>query len=134
MLRRRDLKESVMTAAGMRPGSAPGGTADLAGRRVARVGFGVMQLERAAVDKDTALAVLRQAVGGGVNHLDTAQFYGRCNGLIRDALAPYDDNLVLASKVGADLGAGGGLVPARMASPGCPSSRSARPASRACPR
>lgn len=102
-----------MTAAGTRPGSAPGGTADLAGRRVARMGFGVMQLERAAVDRDTALAVLRQAAGAGVNHLDTAQFYGRCNGLIRDALAPYDDDLVLVSKVGADRDAGGRLVPAQ---------------------
>ena len=102
-----------MTAAGTRPGSAPGGTADLAGRRVARMGFGVMQLERAAVDRDAALAVLRQAVGAGVNHLDTAQFYGRCNGLIRDALAPYDDDLVLVSKVGADRDADGRLVSAQ---------------------
>jgi pyridoxine 4-dehydrogenase len=57
--------------------------------------------------------VLRQAVGAGVNHLDTAQFYGRCNGLIRDALAPYDDDLVLVSKVGADRDADGRLVPAQ---------------------
>ncbi len=99
--------------AGMRPDSAPGGTVDLAGRRVARIGFGVMQLERAAVDRDAALAVLRQAVGAGVNHLDTAQFYGRCNGLIRDALAPYDDDLVLASKVGADRDGDGRLVAAQ---------------------
>jgi pyridoxine 4-dehydrogenase len=99
--------------AGMRPDSAPGGTAGLAGRRVARMGFGVMQLERAAVDRDAALAVLRQAVGAGVNHLDTAQFYGRCNGLIRDALAPYDDDLVLVSKVGADRDADGRLVAAQ---------------------
>ncbi len=111
-----------MTAAGMRPGSpspvpggavAPGGTAELAGRTVARIGFGVMQLERGAVDRDAALAVLRQAVGVGVNHLDTAQFYGRCNGLIRDALAPYDDDLVLVSKVGADRDAAGRLRPAQ---------------------
>ena len=99
--------------AGMRPDSALGGTADLAGRRVGRMGFGVMQLERAAVDRDAALAVLRQAVGAGVNHLDTAQFYGRCNGMIREALAPYDDDLVLASKVGADRDGDGRLVPAQ---------------------
>ena len=80
---------------------APGGTADLAGRPVARIGFGVMQLERAAVGRDAALAILRQAVGAGVNHLDTAEFYGHCNGLIRAALAPYDDDLVLVTKVGA---------------------------------
>src|SRR5580692_12708199 len=99
--------------AGMRPDSAPGGTAGLAGRRVARMGFGVMQLERAAVDRDTALAVLRQAVGAGVNHIDTAQFYGDCNALVRAALAPYPDDLVLASKVGADRDGGGQLVPAQ---------------------
>lgn len=80
---------------------APGGTAKLAGRPVARIGFGVMQLERAAAGKDAALAILRQAVGAGVNHLDTAQFYGACNELIRAALAPYDDALVLVTKVGA---------------------------------
>jgi aryl-alcohol dehydrogenase-like predicted oxidoreductase len=73
----------------------------LAGRPVARVGFGVMQLERSGADKNAALAILRQAVGAGVNHLDTAQFYGACNELIRAALAPYDDDLVLATKVGA---------------------------------
>ncbi len=100
-----------MTAAGMR--SALGGTIDLAGRPVARIGFGVMQLERAAVGRDAALAILRQAAGAGVNHLDTAQFYGACNALIRDALAPYDDDLVLVSKVGADRDAGGSLVPAQ---------------------
>lgn len=80
---------------------APGGTAKLAGRPVARIGFGVMQLERAAVGRDAALAILRQAAGAGVNHLDTAQFYGACNELIRAALAPYDDALVLVTKVGA---------------------------------
>jgi pyridoxine 4-dehydrogenase len=82
-------------------GPVPGGTAQLAGRRVARIGFGVMQMERAGIDKDAALAILRQAVRAGVNHLDTAEFYGQCNALIREALAPYDDNLVLATKVGA---------------------------------
>jgi pyridoxine 4-dehydrogenase len=80
---------------------APGGTVKLAGRPVARIGFGVMQLEPATAGKDAALAILRQAVAAGVNHLDTAQFYGACNDLIREALAPYDDGLVLVSKVGA---------------------------------
>jgi pyridoxine 4-dehydrogenase len=83
------------------PTHAPGGTAQLAGRPVARIGFGVMQLERSAVGREAALAILRQAVGAGVNHLDTARFYGACNELIRAALAPYDDALVLATKVGA---------------------------------
>ena len=81
------------------PAPVPGGTATLAGRPVARVGFGVMQLERA--DPAAAVAILRQAVAGGVNHLDTAQFYGSCNDLIRRALAPYDDGLTLVTKLGA---------------------------------
>ena len=94
---------------------APGGTVDLAGRLVARIGFGVMQLERSALDRDSAIAILRQAAGAGVNHLDTAQFYGACNALIREALAPYDDGLVLATKVGAvrDKSAKPPIVPAQ---------------------
>jgi hypothetical protein len=78
-----------------------GGTGDLAGRPVARIGFGVMQLRRSVIGQDAALAMLRQAVEAGVNHLDTAQFYGGCNELIRAALAPYDADLVLVTKVGA---------------------------------
>jgi aryl-alcohol dehydrogenase-like predicted oxidoreductase len=93
----------------------PGGTAKLAGCTVARIGFGVMQLERATVGRDALLALLRQAVQYGVNHIDTAQFYGAgtCNGLIREALAPYPDDLVLVSKVGADNDTDGALVPAQ---------------------
>ena len=88
---------------------------ELAGMPVARIGFGVMQLERSSLDKDAALAILRQAADAGVNHLDTAQFYGACNELIREALAPYDAGLVLVSKVGAarDPGAKPPLVPAQ---------------------
>jgi aryl-alcohol dehydrogenase-like predicted oxidoreductase len=93
------MAETIQRAEPLNP--APGGTAELAGRPVARIGFGVMQLERPAVGRDAALAILRQAVGAGVNHLDTAQFYGACNELIRAALAPYPDSLVLVSKVGA---------------------------------
>jgi aryl-alcohol dehydrogenase-like predicted oxidoreductase len=81
--------------------AAPGGTVDLAGRPVARVGFGVMQLGHAGVDRDAAVSILRQAADAGVNHFDTAHFYGECNELIRSALAPYADDLVLATKVGA---------------------------------
>ena len=95
------------------PVPAPGGTARLAGRVVARIGYGAMQLERRHADRNAALAVLRQAVAAGVNHIDTAQFYGDCNALIRAALAPYPGDLVLASKVGAEREAGGGLVPAQ---------------------
>jgi len=93
--------------------TAPGGTAKLAGHEVARIGFGAMQLERATVRKDTALAILRQAAGAGVNHIDTAHFYGPCNTLIREALAPYPDDLVLVTKVGADRDGDGKLIPAQ---------------------
>jgi pyridoxine 4-dehydrogenase len=102
------------TASGVSaPGSAPGGTATLAGRPVARIGFGAMQLERPGAGRDTALAILRQAAGAGVNHIDTAHFYGEANGLIRDALAPYPGDLVLVTKVGAVRDAGGKLIPAQ---------------------
>ncbi len=100
--------------------AAPGGTAKLAGRDVARIGFGAMQLPGPGVwgpprDRDAALAVLRRAVELGVNHIDTAQFYGDgvANELIRTALRPYPANLVLVSKVGAGRDAGGGWIPAQ---------------------
>jgi pyridoxine 4-dehydrogenase len=80
----------------------------LAGRRVHRVGFGAMQLPGPGVfgppaDRATALAVLRRAVDAGVDHIDTAQFYGPdvANELIHAALHPYPAELVLVSKVGA---------------------------------
>ena len=98
-------------AADHAPVTAPGGTARLAGRVVARIGFGAMQLEHRAADRGAALAILRQAVGAGVNHIDTAQFYDGCNALIRDALSPYPDDLVLVTKVGADRDASGRLIP-----------------------
>jgi pyridoxine 4-dehydrogenase len=99
--------------------TAPGGTAELAGRTVARIGFGAMQLsgvrDRPAPPREVAIAVLRRAVELGVNHIDTAQFYGDgvANALIREALAPYPEQLVLVSKVGAAPGTDGGLVPAQ---------------------
>src|SRR5438128_10433777 len=66
-------------------------------------------------DRDTALAVLRRAVELGVNHIDTAQYYGPdvANELIRSALAPYPEDLVLVSKVGGDRDADGGWIPAQ---------------------
>lgn len=74
---------------------------------VARIGFGAMQLPGPGVfgpprDRDEALAVLRRAVELGVNHIDTAQYYGPkvANELIREALYPYPDNLAIVSKVG----------------------------------
>jgi pyridoxine 4-dehydrogenase len=99
--------------------TAPGGTFELAGRCVARIGFGAMQLPgvggRPAPPRELAISVLRRAVELGVNHIDTAHFYGDglANELIREALAPYPDDLVLVSKVGAAPGADGGLVPAQ---------------------
>jgi len=96
------MTESIPEPGGPVPGgNAPGGTAELAGQPVARIGFGVMQLERSGAGRDAALAILRQAAAAGINHLDTAQFYGACNELIRAALAPYPAGLVLATKVGA---------------------------------
>jgi pyridoxine 4-dehydrogenase len=65
-------------------------------------------------DRDEALAVLRAAVELGVNHIDTAQYYGPdvVNDLIREALYPYPEDLVLVSKVGAVRDAQGGWLPA----------------------
>ncbi len=66
-------------------------------------------------DRDQALAVLRRAVDAGVNHIDTAQFYGPdvANALIREALHPYPDDLVLVSKVGARRDETGQWLPAQ---------------------
>jgi len=98
----------------------PGGTAVLSGRPVARIGFGAMQLPGPRVsgpprDRATALAVLRRAIELGVNHLDTAQFYGPdvANELIHAALYPYPEQLVLVSKVGAERDAQGGWISAQ---------------------
>jgi aryl-alcohol dehydrogenase-like predicted oxidoreductase len=87
----------------------------LAGRTVHRVGYGAMQLERLHADRGAAVALLRRAFELGVDHLDTAQFYGNgfVNGVIRDALRPGDDVLI-ASKVGADPDPGG-PIPLRLA-------------------
>lgn len=87
----------------------PGGSAKLAGRPVARIGYGAMQLPGPGVlgpprDRAAALAVLRRAVELGVNHIDTAQYYGPdvANELIHAALHPYPEDLVLVTKVGAE--------------------------------
>ena len=85
---------------------------------VNRIGFGAMQLPGPGVmgpprDHDEAIAILRRAVEWGVNHIDTAQFYGPdvANDLIREALHPYPDDLVLVSKVGAFRDEQGGWLP-----------------------
>ena len=86
---------------------------------VARIGFGAMQLPGRGVmgpprDHDAAVAVLRRAVELGVDHIDTAQFYGPdvANELIRDALHPYPENLALVSKVGTRRDDAGAWLPA----------------------
>jgi aryl-alcohol dehydrogenase-like predicted oxidoreductase len=83
-------------------------TFELGSYTVGRVGFGAMQLPGPGVfgpprDHDQAIAVLRRAIELGINHIDTAQFYGPnvSNDLIREALHPYPANLALVSKVGA---------------------------------
>ncbi|MCV7078670.1 oxidoreductase [Mycobacterium szulgai] len=85
---------------------------------VARIGFGAMQLPGPGVfgppkDRDAALAVLRRAVELGVNHIDTAQFYGPgvANELIREALYPYPQNLALVSKIGGRRDEAGAWLP-----------------------
>jgi len=85
---------------------------------VSRIGFGAMQLPGPGVwgpprDRGEALQVLRRAVELGVDHIDTAQYYGPdvANELIREALYPYPDNLALVSKVGARRDQAGGWLP-----------------------
>jgi aryl-alcohol dehydrogenase-like predicted oxidoreductase len=86
---------------------------------VKRLGYGAMQLAGPAVfgppkDRDTALAVLREAIASGVNHIDTSDFYGPhvTNQLIREALHPYGDDLVIVTKIGARRGADASWLPA----------------------
>jgi pyridoxine 4-dehydrogenase len=83
----------------------------LGARSVNRMGYGAMQLAGPGVfgppkDRDAALAVLREAVASGVNHIDTSDFYGPhvTNQVIREALHPYPDDLVIVTKVGAVRG------------------------------
>jgi membrane protein DedA with SNARE-associated domain len=83
------------------------GTYSLAGRDVKRLGYGAMQLAGPGVfgpprDHNAAIAVLRAAVAAGVNHIDTSDFYGPhvTNRLIREALSPYPDDLLIVTKIG----------------------------------
>ena len=99
-----------ITAAGFFP---------LGNRTVNRLGYGAMQLAGPRVfgppkDRDAALAVLRAAVASGVNHIDTSDFYGPhvTNQLIREALHPYPDDLVIVTKVGARRGDDASWIPA----------------------
>ena len=81
----------------------PGGVGTLAARPVSRIGYGAMQLERLPTDPAAAVALLRRAVESGVDHIDTAHFYGNgaVNGLVKEALHPFG-TVVVVSKVGAD--------------------------------
>ena len=95
------------------------GTFAIGDRRVRRLGYGAMQLAGPGVfgpprDHEAALAVLREAVASGVNHIDTSDFYGPhvTNQLIREALHPYRDDLVIVTKIGARRGADGSWIPA----------------------
>ena len=95
------------------------GTFTLGGRTVKRLGYGAMQLAGPGVfgpprDRDAALAVLREAVASGVDHIDTSDFYGPhvTNQLIREALAPYGEDLVIVTKIGARRGDDGAWLPA----------------------
>lgn len=94
-------------------------TFKLGNRVVNRFGYGAMQLAGRGVfgppkDRDAALAVLREAVASGVNHIDTSDFYGPhvTNQIIREALAPYGDDLVIVTKIGAMRGKDGSWIPA----------------------
>ncbi len=102
------------------PTSLPGGTWTLDDRTVTRFGYGAMQLAGPWVtgppaDHDGALAVLREAVDRGITHIDTSDAYGPriTNELIREALHPYPESLVIATKVGANRDAQGGWPTAR---------------------
>ena len=95
------------------------GTYSLGGRAVHRLGYGAMQLAGKGVfgppkDHDAALAVLREAIALGVDHIDTSDFYGPhiTNKLIREALHPYHDDLVIVTKLGARRDEKGGWLPA----------------------
>ncbi|GJD53774.1 Pyridoxine 4-dehydrogenase [Methylobacterium crusticola] len=95
------------------------GTFALGDRTVKRLGYGAMQLAGPQVygppkDREGALAVLREAVARGIDHIDTSDFYGPhvTNRLIREALHPYPDGLVLVTKIGARRGADASWLPA----------------------
>src|SRR6185503_16303315 len=98
---------------------APGGTYPFGDHEVARIGYGAMQLAGKGVfgppkDRAGAIAVLRTAVESGVDHIDTSDYYGPhiTNQIIREALHPYRDGLVIVTKIGARRGADGSWIPA----------------------
>ena len=95
------------------------GTFTLGNRTVKRLGYGAMQLAGPGVfgppkDRAAAIAVLREAVAAGVDHIDTSDFYGPhvTNQIIREALHPYPDNLTIVTKVSARRGPNAEWLPA----------------------
>ena len=95
-------------------------TFPVAGRKVNRLGYGAMQLAGPGVfgppkDRDTAIAVLKEAIASGVNHIDTSDFYGPhiTNQIIRAALHPYPADLLIVTKLGAVRGSDGSWLPAQ---------------------
>jgi len=95
------------------------GAFPLGDRTIKRMGYGAMQLAGPGVfgpprDRDAAIAVLREAVASGVDHIDTSDFYGPhiTNQLIREALHPYPDGLTIVTKVGAVRGPDASWIPA----------------------
>jgi len=96
------------------------GTLKLGDRTVRRMGYGAMQLAGPGVfgppkDRAEAIAVLREAVASGVNHIDTSDFYGPhvTNQIIAEALYPYPDDLIIVTKVAARRGDDGSWLPAQ---------------------
>ena len=102
------------------PSTSINTTYSFAGRTVRRLGYGAMRLSGPHIfgppkDHDAALAVLREAVAAGVDHIDTSDFYGPhvTNRIIREALHPYPDSLVIVTKVGAVRGSDASWLPAQ---------------------
>jgi aryl-alcohol dehydrogenase-like predicted oxidoreductase len=96
------------------------GSYNLGDRPVKRMGYGAMQLAGPGIfgppgDRAMAIAVLREAVASGVDHIDTCDYYGPhvTNQIIREALHPYPDDLVIVTKVGARRGDDGSWIPAQ---------------------
>jgi pyridoxine 4-dehydrogenase len=94
------------------------GTYRLGDRDVNRMGYGAMRLSGPGIfgpprDREEAIAVLREAVASGVNHIDTSDYYGPhvVNEIIREALSPYPDDLVLVTKLGARRGDDASWIP-----------------------
>ena len=110
-----------MSSTSSRP-LAQAGTFQLGTRTVTRIGYGAMQLAGPGVfgppkDRAAAVAVLREAIALGVDHIDTSDFYGPhvTNQIIREALHPYRDGLTIVTKVGARRGEDASWLPAQSA-------------------